>query len=103
MQIHVKGVSRDDREAMRQMILGWLHQHGIHYEYWSWDWEDPVQVTDDSGKLVAEGVNIELPGTEAIRREASKGLLDDISRELSGVVVYVVLAPVEASFEGKRL
>ncbi len=103
MQIHVKGVEEEDRPAVREIVLGCMKAYRISYPLWSWDWEDPVEVTDEEGNFVRTGVNIELPGTEAIRAAVEGGLLEDISNGLPRTVVYLVMAPIEVGYEGKRL
>ncbi|MBI2405066.1 hypothetical protein HYV22_02710 [Candidatus Gottesmanbacteria bacterium] len=107
MQIHIKGSKGSgDQVRTRGVILQCLHNHDIHYDYWTWDWENPVQVTDDNGKVVTEnGIVVELPGTEAILQAVPNGLLEDMSSALGllSVIVYVVMAPVEASYKGERL
>ncbi len=106
MLIHVRGVRSVDREDVRGAVLECLHNNGIHYDYWSWAWGNPVEVTDDDGSMVTNGgIAIELPGTEAVRKAVSDGLLEAISGHplLQDVVVYVKMAPVEASFNGNRL
>lgn len=103
MQIHIKGVSEYDRESVREAILSVVHKYGINYDLWTWDWEDPVEITDNDGNIVGEGANVELPGTAGIRDAVHQGLLEDISKSLPGIAVYILMAPVEASFDGKRL
>ncbi len=103
MQIHLKGVEKRDQESVRHVILSCMEAHGVVYNLWTWDWENPVEITDGEGNLVGEGVNIELPGTEAIRAAVEGGLLEDISNGLPRTVVYLVMAPIEVGYEGKRL
>ena len=103
MQIHLKGIENQDRQWVQNVILNCMGVHGVVYSLWTWSWEGSAEITDGEGELIGQGANIELPGTEAIRVAVKNGLLEDISQKLPGVVVYVSMAPVEASYGGTRI
>ncbi len=103
----ITGLSGEAARQAIQIILAKMHNHGIHYDLWSW-WiaaEGILLLTDGEGNVVSEtAANIQLLNTEAVMTEVdNNGLLEDISAAISGVPVWTNMARMEAAYDDKRL